>query len=80
MQQYTIAMTEQEGCYLLFHNDSGGRLELQYSKAPVEKAIAYWQPGEGKKIQGKCQYRIEFILNGSSVVCDLHIWWWLEMI
>jgi hypothetical protein len=46
-------MAEQEGCYLLFHNDSGGRLELQYSKSPVEKAIAFWAAGEGKKIQGQ---------------------------
>ena len=43
----------QEGCYLLFHNDSGGRLELQYSKTAVEKAIAFWAAGEGKKIQGE---------------------------
>lgn len=45
-------MSDQEGCYLLFHNDSGGRLELQYSKTQVENAIAFWAAGEGKKIQG----------------------------
>lgn len=47
------ASSMQEGCYLLFHNDSGGRLELQYSKTAVEKAIAFWLAGEGKKIQGE---------------------------
>ncbi|KAL7482153.1 hypothetical protein ACHAW6_007840 [Cyclotella cf. meneghiniana] len=43
---------DQEGCYLLYHSDSGGRLELQYSKTPVEKAIGFWAAGEKKKIQG----------------------------
>ena len=32
-------MSTAEGCYLSFHADSGGRLELQYSKRSVEKGM-----------------------------------------
>lgn len=32
-------MSTAEGCYLSFHADSGGRLELQYSKTSVEKGM-----------------------------------------
>mmetsp|Transcript_35060 Transcript_35060/g.49784 ORF Transcript_35060/g.49784 Transcript_35060/m.49784 type:complete len:181 (-) Transcript_35060:136-678(-) len=42
-----------EGCYLLYESDSGGKLMLQYSKGEVPpKAVGFWVPGEGKKIQG----------------------------
>jgi hypothetical protein len=67
-------MSEQEGCYLLFHNDSGGRLELQYSKNPVEKAIAYWHAGEGKKIQGQCPRVKCYLLIRMPMVCASAYW------
>ena len=41
-----------EGCYLSYHSDSGGRLEMHYSRTPIEGACGFWAPGEGKKIQG----------------------------
>mmetsp|Transcript_2339 Transcript_2339/g.5042 ORF Transcript_2339/g.5042 Transcript_2339/m.5042 type:complete len:171 (+) Transcript_2339:141-653(+) len=47
-----VASTTEEGCYLSYHPDSGGRLEIQYSRTPIPSAIGFWTPGEGKKIQG----------------------------
>mmetsp|Transcript_19597 Transcript_19597/g.32409 ORF Transcript_19597/g.32409 Transcript_19597/m.32409 type:complete len:181 (-) Transcript_19597:205-747(-) len=41
-----------EGCYLSYLSDSGGKLELQYSRTPVDKAVGFWTAGHGKKIQG----------------------------
>jgi hypothetical protein len=41
------------GCYLIYENDSGGKLTLQYSQGEVPaNAVGFWCPGEGKKIQG----------------------------
>ena len=48
----TPAAANEEGCYLSYHPDSGGRLEIHYSKSSIPTAIAFWTPGEGKKIQG----------------------------
>jgi len=43
-----------EGCYLSYLSDSGGKLELQYSRDPIPNAVGFWTPGpaSGKKIQG----------------------------
>ena len=41
-----------EGCYLSYLSDSGGKLELQYSRTPVDQAVGFWAAGLGKKIQG----------------------------
>ena len=40
------------GCYLVYESDSSGRLLQHFSKIKVSDAIGFWQPGEGKKIQG----------------------------
>lgn len=45
------APTTSEGCYLSYLSDSGGKLELQYSRTPVENAVGFWAAGHGKKIQ-----------------------------
>ena len=44
--------TTTEGCYLSYLSDSGGKLEIQYSRVPVENAVGFWAAGHGKKIQG----------------------------
>jgi len=44
--------TTSEGCYLSYLSDSGGKLEIQYSRTPVDNAVGFWAAGHGKKIQG----------------------------
>lgn len=41
-----------EGCYLSYLSDSGGKLELQYSRTPITNAVGFWCASGGKKIQG----------------------------
>jgi hypothetical protein len=37
-------------CYLVYEPDSSGRLVEIYSKTPVENAVGYWYPGNGKTL------------------------------
>lgn len=41
-----------EGCYLIFDESSGGRFITQFCRKPVDNAIGFWAPGDGKKLQG----------------------------
>lgn len=44
--------TSQEGCYLTYETDSGGRLMLQYQQRGriPNTAVAFWAPGKGEKL------------------------------
>mmetsp|Transcript_53036 Transcript_53036/g.158728 ORF Transcript_53036/g.158728 Transcript_53036/m.158728 type:complete len:165 (-) Transcript_53036:274-768(-) len=55
-------MSEDEGCYLVYESDSGGKLMLYYSRAKVPNAVGFWRAGEEKKIQG-----FKFNQNGGRV-------------
>lgn len=45
--------TGPEGCYLVYENDSGGKLMLFYSTGIIpDNAVGFWCAGQGKKIQG----------------------------
>ena len=37
----------EEGCYLVFSSDSGGKLTLHYSRTRISDAIGFWRPGFG---------------------------------
>lgn len=39
-------------CYLVYDPDSSGKLLLNYSRTPVDRAIGMWTPGPGHRIQG----------------------------
>ena len=43
---------EEEGCYLVYTEDSGGKLVLYYSRTVIEDAVGFWMPKGGKKFQG----------------------------
>ena len=40
------------GCYLVYNETGGGRLDIHYSRSDVTKSCGVWHPGPGKKIQG----------------------------
>lgn len=44
---------ENAGCYLVYENDSSGRLMAHFSAdKKLGNALGFWMPGDGKKIQG----------------------------
>ena len=53
MTTATNAPQTTEGCYLSYLSDSGGKLEIQYSRTPIAGAVGFWtpDPSRGKKIQ-----------------------------
>jgi hypothetical protein len=63
-------MSEEEttGCYLVYESDSSGKLIQHYSKIALPEAIGFWQPGEGKKIQG---FKFKQNLGKSELIRNL---------
>jgi len=51
-QDVQVTKSTEEGCYLLFDENSGGKMTIQYSRKSVNGAIGFWAPGRGKKLQG----------------------------
>mmetsp|Transcript_28199 Transcript_28199/g.39675 ORF Transcript_28199/g.39675 Transcript_28199/m.39675 type:complete len:429 (+) Transcript_28199:60-1346(+) len=49
-----FTLKEDEGCYLTYESDSGGRLMLHYVRGLdiPDNAVGFWTPGAGKSIQG----------------------------
>ena len=43
---------ESIGCYLLYENDSSGKLVAHFSMDKIDNALGFWCPSDGKKIQG----------------------------
>jgi hypothetical protein len=41
----------EEGCYLVYSSDSGGKLTLHYSRTRIPEAIGFWRPGFGPSVK-----------------------------
>jgi hypothetical protein len=54
-----------EGCYLVYSSDSGGKLTLHYSRTRLPEAIGFWRPGFGPNCKKIPDFK--FVQNAGRV-------------